>query len=150
MRRAIAAQTMPVRYRGWAGHIHEVGRIYAAAQVNLDIGRIYQQDIVTMRVFDALASGGFVLAERSPDLERLFEVGVEVEAYTDLEELVDKVGFYLTHPERAREIAARGRAAVERRHSIEARVLEMLAPLAPTIAPPTARCEARRGPPPPR
>ena len=33
--------------------------------------RFYQRDIVTMRVFDVLASGGFVLAEWSEDLAEL-------------------------------------------------------------------------------
>ena len=58
-----------------------------------------------MRVFDVLACGGFVLAERSPALAELFEIGAEVECYASADELEAKVAHYLAHPEAARAIA---------------------------------------------
>jgi len=119
-----------VCYRGWAGHIHELPGIYASAAIHVDIGRIYQQDIVTLRVFDVMACGGFVIAEHGSDLEELFEVGREVESYRTLPELEAKVERYLADPEQARAIALRGRAAVCERHTIRARVRHMLARLA--------------------
>ena len=117
------------RYAGPAGHRLELSRIYAASRVNLDVGRLYQNDIVPMRVFDALACGGFVLAEHTPDLEELFEIGVEVAAYRDEADLRARAAWYLEHPEEARAIARRGRAAVLERHAIRARVAHMLAAL---------------------
>jgi spore maturation protein CgeB len=115
-----------VDYRGLAGHDLELPRIYNATTINLDIGRLYQSDVVTMRVFDVLACGGFVLVEHSEDLERLFRVGVEVESYQDLVELRTKIEYYLARPEEARAIAERGRAAVLERHTIRQRVQHML------------------------
>lgn len=120
------AETHGVRYRGPAKHETELPLVYNAARVNLDIGRLYQSDIVTMRVFDICACGGFVLAEHSDALEELFEVGVEVESYRDISELRAKVAHYLAHEGEAREIAARGREAVLERHRIDARVRGML------------------------
>lgn len=116
-----------VKYLGPAGHGLELTKIYCASQVNVDIGRLYQGDIVTMRVFDVLACGGFVLAERSPALAELFEIGVEVECYATADELSAKVAHYLAHPAAAQAIALRGRAAVQQRHTIAARVARMLA-----------------------
>jgi spore maturation protein CgeB len=116
-----------VEYLGPAGHGLELTKIYCATQVNVDIGRLYQADIVTMRVFDVLACGGFVLAERSPALAELFEIGVEVECYATADELSAKVAHYLAHPAAAQAIALRGRAAVQQRHTIAARVARMLA-----------------------
>lgn len=118
-----------VRFMGPAGHRRELNRVYCGAALNIDIGRIYQQDIVTMRVFDVLACGGFVLAEHSSELAELFEVGLEVESYATLEELRAKIEHYLAHPEEARAIAGRGRAAVLERHRIDQRVADMLAHL---------------------
>jgi spore maturation protein CgeB len=80
-----------------------------------------------MRVFDVLACGGFVLAERSEALAELFEIGVEVDCYANADELEAKVELYLREPERARAIAVRGREAVQRRHTVAARVRHMLA-----------------------
>ena len=115
------------RYSGrYARHTDELTRVYCASTINVDIGRLYQSDIVTMRVFDVLACGGFLLAERSHDLEQLFDVGVEVEAWGTVDELVRKATFYLANPEAARAIAERGMNAVRRRHSIRRRVRQML------------------------
>lgn len=120
-----------IRYRGGAGHVHDLNRVYSNAEINLDIGRIYQSDIVTMRVFDVLACGGFALVEHSDDLERLFEVGVELDSYRSSEELDAKLEHWLAHPEERRAVAARGRAAVIERHSMEGRLSEMLVDLGP-------------------
>lgn len=116
-----------VTYSGrYARHTDELTKVYCASTINVDIGRLYQSDIVTMRVFDVLACGGFLIAEHSDDLAQLFEVGLEVESYTTLEELKRKVAFYLANPEAARAIADRGRAAVRTRHTIRQRVKVML------------------------
>ena len=115
-----------LQYRGFAGHHHDLTRIYQLSAINLDIGRLYQSDIVTMRVFDVMACGGFVIAQHSDELGDLFEVGVEVESWSTREELVDKVRHYLAHPQQAQEIAQRGRAVVEARHRVGHRVERML------------------------
>lgn len=115
-----------VTYRGYAAHKEPLNRIYCGSTINLDIGRIYQSDIVTMRVYDILACGGFVLAEHSPDLERAFDVGAEIESYRDLGELQEKVQHYLAHPAEARAVAERGRRAVLERHDFRDRVRAML------------------------
>jgi hypothetical protein len=122
-----AAQSAGAVYQGPAGHALELTKIYCASLINVDIGRLYQDDIVTMRVFDVLACGGFVLAERSPALAELFDVGTEVDGYSTAEELESKIAHYLAHPAEARAIAQRGRAAVLERHDIDARVGRMLA-----------------------
>jgi spore maturation protein CgeB len=114
-------------WRGPAGHQLELNKIYSGATINVDLGRLYQLDIITMRVFDVLACGGFVLAEHSDDLAECFQVGVEVESWRTLEELQAKVRHYLAHPGSAQAIAQRGRRAVLERHTIRARVQAMLA-----------------------
>ena len=121
-----AVEEHGVSWRGSALHRTDLPRIYSASTINLDIDRIYQSDIVSMRIFDILACGGFVLAEHSTALEGLFEIGVEVESYRTFEELREKVAHYLAHEREAREIAHRGRAAVLARHTIDARVRYML------------------------
>lgn len=115
-----------VEYMGGAGHNYEINKIYFASVVNLDINRIYQPDIVTMRVFDAMACGGFVLAEYSRDLEDLFDIGTEVEAYHTLGELLEKAAYYLKHTGEAQAIAKRGLEAVRKNHTVAKRVEHML------------------------
>jgi spore maturation protein CgeB len=127
-----------VRYRGFAGHNRDLGPIYAAADINLDIGRVYQADIVTMRVFDVLACGGFLLAAWSEGLGELFELGVELDTWRTIPELMDKVRFYLDHPESRRRLAARGRARVLRDHTVRDRIRHMLSRAGLPASPPPA------------
>lgn len=115
-----------LRYMGPAEHFAGLNRIYSTSAVNLDVGRLYQSDIVTMRVFDALACGGFVLAECSPALRELFRPGVELDTYGSIEELVDKTAYYLNRPEVARRMAEKGREKVLKHHTVARRVRRML------------------------
>jgi len=113
-------------YRGRAGHRFELNKIYCGAGINIDIGRIYQNDMVTMRVFDVMACGGFVLTERNDALLELFTEGVELDCYTSLQELVEKAEHYIKNPDEAAAIAARGLDAVLAHHTIRGRVETML------------------------
>ncbi len=121
------AEQYGVRYRGSAGHRREVTRIYNASQINLDIGRIYQNDMVTMRVFDVLACGGFLLTEYNEALEDLFVIGEELDVYRDLGEMLEKVDHYLSHPEDAARIGRAGLERVLADHTIAQRVATMRA-----------------------
>ena len=77
-------------YMGAAGYKKEVPNIYRASDINIDINRIYQSEIVTMRVFDVLACGGFVFAEYAEDLETLFRIDEEIVVYRTQKELLQK------------------------------------------------------------
>ena len=122
------AEEYGVVVRGPAGHGPELTKIYSRPAIHLDIGRIYQSDIVTMRVFDVLACGGFCLAEWSPELEDLFEVGVELDCYRTLEEMLEKAGHWLEQgPEARAEVGRRGRERILKDHTIRQRVQRLLA-----------------------
>jgi len=124
-----SAERSGATYRGLAGHRFELGRIYSGATVNVDIGRLYQNDMVTMRVFDVMACRGFVLTERNDALLELFTEGVELDCYTSADELLEKAKYYSTHPAEAAAIATRGYEAVLAHHTISGRVATMLATL---------------------
>ena len=114
-------------YRGYAGHNHQLTAIYQSGQIHVDVNRLYQLDIVPMRVFDILACGGFLIAEYSAALDALFQLGVEVETWRSVPELVEKVRYYKLHPDKAVAIAQRGLDAVRARHSIADRIEQMIA-----------------------
>jgi spore maturation protein CgeB len=114
------------QYRGRAGHSHEINLIYQASGISLDIDRLYQREIVTMRVFDVLACGGFVIAEHSPHLGEVFEIGSELVSWHNPADLERKVRHFLAHPDEAAAIAQRGRARVLRDHTVDQRLEHML------------------------
>ena len=113
-------------YRGKAGHRFELNKIYSTSLINIDINRIYQKDIVTMRVFDVLACGGFVLTEYTDTLRELFEIGDELDTYTSIDDMNEKVEYYLSKPSLVHKIAQKGRERVLKDHTIHQRVQKML------------------------
>lgn len=116
-----------VRWRGPAGHQEQVPRIYSNGGIHVDIGRLYQLDIVTLRVFDVLACGGFLLAQHNDNLAQMFVLGEEIDSWRTISELRAKIEYYLERPELRRRIAAAGRARVLRDHTVQQRVRRMLA-----------------------
>ena len=70
------------------------------------------------------------------ELPELFEIGVDLEAYGSMEELVDKCSYYLAHEEERKKIALNGYQKVKTSHSYQQRLSEMLHILSkPTFIP---------------
>ncbi len=115
-----------VRYHGLAGHRTQLTQIYGQAVVNVDIGRIYQEDMVTLRVFEVLACGGFLLTPESEALRELFSPGEHLETYRTFEELASKAAWYAARPAQARAVGTRGLARVQAHHATAHRVAEIL------------------------
>ena len=113
-------------YRGPADHGDELTQIYCASAVNLDTPRLYQRLTVTMRIFDILACGGFLLAERSNAMEAVFTEGVHLAYYDSHETLPDVIARWVSDPVGRQNIAAVGRAEVLAKHQIEHRVSVIL------------------------
>ncbi len=112
-------------YRGEAGHGDELTQIYNGSRVNLDINRLYQPDILTMRIFDAMATGGVVLTEPSRAVEELFEPGVHLGVYEGPDGLLREIRRLLNNPREAREMGRRGRESVIHDHTITQRLGRM-------------------------
>jgi len=125
-------QVHGITYRGAAGNNQMLNKIYSNSKINIDIGRVYQPEIVTLRVFDVLACGGFLLAPFNEELGRLFRIGEHLDVYHSQEDLNQKIDFYLKEPKLRQKIAAQGRKWVIHNHTIDQRVKTMFRTLTHT------------------
>ena len=66
------------------------------------------RDLQTDRSIEIPACGGFLLAERSQEHERLFEDGKEAVFYDNKEDLVKKIKYFLHNKEHRSQIAEAG------------------------------------------
>ena len=113
-------------YKGFADHGDELTRIYCASAVNLDIPRLYQRQSVTMRVFDILAAGGFLLTEHNPALADILVAGQHVAFYNASDNLTDIIKDWINRPDERKAIALAGRNEVMAKHLIAHRVDTLL------------------------
>ena len=60
------------------------------------------------RILDIMGSGGFVLTNYQQEIENYFEIGKEIEVFRDLDELMEKVSYYLSHEKERLKIAMNG------------------------------------------
>ena len=82
---------------------------------------------VNLRIFETTALGGFLLTDYNTELDALFDVGSEIEAYRNQQELLDKINYYLTHEEKRQSIAASGQLRFLKDHTWHARIPAILA-----------------------
>ena len=65
------------------------------------------------------------------DLTDYFTIGVDLEAYSSMDELVDKCAYYLAHDDERLQIARNGYEKVSASHTYPHRIREMLKTLIP-------------------
>lgn len=73
------------------------------------------------RVFEIPGCGGFLLTGYAPRLETLYEIGKEIECFSNFEELVEKIKYYLVHDQQREKIAKAGYERTLRDHTYEKR-----------------------------
>jgi GT2 family glycosyltransferase len=112
---------------------HELHRYYAAAAIVLSDhwSDMRDEGFIANRLYDALASGGFVISDDVEGIEAEFDGAVVTyRTRNELRELVDR---WLADPDGRRERAERGRRAVLDRHTFAHRVAEILAAARPLL-----------------
>lgn len=65
------------------------------------------------------------------ELTDYFTIGVDLEAYSSMDELVDKCTYYLAHDEEQKQIAKNGYEKMSADHTYPHRIREMLKTLIP-------------------
>ena len=80
---------------------------------------------IPLRIFDLLACGGFVLSNYQSDLLNEFVPGEELDIYSSIEELEEKIEYYLAHADICRKIAHNGYERVRRHHTYPIRLEQM-------------------------
>ena len=117
---------------GWPNGVIETDQIpelFARSLIVLGVGTIgHCTDFyaLKMRDFDGPISGSLYLTHHNPDLEKLYIVGEEIETYHTIEDCVNKVKYYLEHPDEADKIGMSGRRRAKKDHTWECRFEKML------------------------
>jgi hypothetical protein len=119
--------TLRRRYRGEAWGI-DMFRVLGSSRIALNrhIG-VAGQYANNMRLYEATGVGALLLTDAKANLHELFDVGNEVLAYRDADDLVAQARAVLADEDARREIADAGQARTLRDHSYAVRMRELSA-----------------------
>lgn len=114
-------------------HIHdgiktltEMPKVFHLSKINLNMTIKPIQTGLPLRIFDIMGCGGFVMTNYQPELTEYFEIGSDLEAYSGIEELIEKCAYYLSHEQEREKIALRGYEKVCSEHTYMHRAQAMI------------------------
>jgi spore maturation protein CgeB len=79
-----------------------------------------------MRLFESTGMGALLITDEKQNLNDLFTVGTEVMAYRDVDDLAEKIRYYLSHETERERIAAAGQRRTLTDHTYQKRMGELL------------------------
>ena len=121
-----AKQCLASDIKGIADTKTMLPKIYSCSKINLEMAGKTFKTGMTLRLFDIMGAGGFVLANYQPEIPEYFEIGKDLDVYESIPDLINKIEYYLTHPEIRMQIAENGHKKVLEHHTYDIRVQEML------------------------
>jgi spore maturation protein CgeB len=112
----------------YGGSYWDYGRLeelYASAKITLNDHHpdMEREGFVSNKVFDILASGGFVISGKNMGIAPLFEDAVP--EYESADHLKKIVMYYLGHPEERQRLMAKGQK-IARTHTYDKRAMQFM------------------------
>ncbi|MBT6046587.1 MAG: glycosyltransferase [Candidatus Scalindua sp.] len=98
---------------------HDMAEIYGKSKIvfNASIG-----GDINMRVFEAMASGALLVTDRIDNvMNNLFKEDIHYVGYSNIEEAIEKIDYYLTNDADRKRIATEGQCVVIERHTYKHR-----------------------------
>lgn len=115
-----------VLYCGSVDYWSEMPKVFRASKINLNFTIPNIKSGIPLRIWDVLGSGGFLLTNYQAEIPYYFKEGTDLVCFDGIDDLREKVGYYLTHEEERREIAYNGYQKVKREHSYIERIRTIL------------------------
>lgn len=112
--------------RGFVKTLTEMPLVFHESKINLNITSKPIRAGLPLRIWDILGSGGFCLTNYQEELPELLPTGEYLDCYGSLEELDEKVSYYLEHEKVRKEIARHGYEQVKQYHTYPVRLEKML------------------------
>ena len=107
--------------------LKEMPFVFRQSKINLNFTMRSIQTGIPQRIWDVMACKGFLITNDQPEIHEYFTVGKHLETYESVEELLEKINYYLTHDDEREKIANSGYEEVVARHDILQRIISIIA-----------------------
>ncbi len=108
--------------RGKVDYYDQMPYVFHNSKINLNITLKSIKSGIPLRALDIMGAGGFLLSNYQQELFEYFEEGTDFVCYTDYDDLLGKVEYYLSHDAQREEIAQNGCAKVREEHTFIRRI----------------------------
>ena len=81
---------------------------------------------IKARNFEVPGAGGMLLTENAPGIEKYYVLGKEIETFTNLDELVEKINYYLNNNDKRDDIAYAGNIRTCKEHIYDERMKDLI------------------------
>jgi spore maturation protein CgeB len=96
--------------------------LYERAKIGFNVHNRGDYTVGSYRLFDLPGNGVMQLSDGGRFLSAFFEAGTEIVGYGDVDDLIDRIQYYLRHDEERRRIAVNGYRRVMKEHRIGRRL----------------------------
>lgn len=115
-----------VNCKGFLKYYTEMPKMFKCADINLNISLKIIKEGIPLRVFDILGAGGFLITNYQKELEECFTIGKDLVVYENMQDLKEKVKYYLEHDDERKMIAKHGHDTVSKYYSVKMQLKKIL------------------------
>lgn len=115
-----------IQHCGSVDYWSEMPKVFRMSKINLNFTIPNIKSGIPLRIWDVLGCGGFLLTNYQAEIPYYFKEGEDLVCFDGLEDLCEKVGYYLEHEEERKRIAWNGYRKVREKHSYIERIHTIL------------------------
>ena len=115
-----------IQYCGSVDYWSEMPKVFRMSKINLNFTIPNIKSGIPLRIWDVLGCGGFLLTNYQAEIPYYLKEGEDLVCFDGLEDLCEKVGYYLEHEEERKRIAWNGYHKVREKHSYIERIHTIL------------------------
>lgn len=104
---------------------HGAPHVFHEAKINLNITLRSITTGVPLRVYEVLGSEGFLISNYQADFDDVYVADEDYVYYESIDDLMEKIDYYLRHDKRRKEIAHNGYLRTLENHTYEHRIQEI-------------------------
>lgn len=101
-----------IKVCGPVDYYDEMPHVFKNSKINLNISLRSIRTGIPLRVLDIMATGGFVITNYQAEIPEYFRPDEDIVIYSDIDDLIHKVDYYLEHEEERQIIAENGKRKV--------------------------------------
>lgn len=106
-------------------YVDEMPKVFALSKINLNFTLRSIVRGIPLRCFDVLSAGGFLMSNYQDDMDKLFVDGKDYVSFNSIEDMLDKVQYYLLHDEEREVIRKSGEEKAKNHHNFMNRIDEI-------------------------